>query len=214
MPRFLTSWFPAAAGLAALAGVAFTAPAQAVPLAIGNYITVGDATITIDDCTGLCGQGEMVAAAGPTVGFIFEKLGGGGGTMVGAGGDISVSFEVTTTNNDINSIGLSAIGTGNASVGETVFDSLGCGISGAGSTASVGAGTTTIPLTYIGSGGGCSDSVRDVYISKDIAGNDGTVTSVLQQSVGDVVTPAPEPSGAAALVVGLIGLFWVRRRSA
>ena len=214
MPRFLTTWFPAAAGLAALAGVAFTAPAYAVPLVSGNFITVGDATITVTDCAGLCGNGELVAASGSTVGFVIDRL--GGGTLVPVLGDITVSFEVITTGHDISSIGLSATGTGNASVGESVTDNafpFGCTI-GSG-TAAVGAGTTSVTLTYPGSAGGCSDDMRDVFITKDIAGNDGSVISVLQLLVGDnVVTPAPEPSGAAALMAGLFGLFWVRRRSA
>ncbi len=201
MPRFLTSWFPAAAGFAALAGVAFTAPAQAVPLVSGNFITFGDTTVTIEDCTGLCGNGELVASGGS---FLFDKLGGGGGAMLNVGEDISVFLEVTTTGHDIMNIALSATGTGNASVGETAFDNQLCGI-GSG-TAQVGAGTTSIPLTYPGSGVGCSDNLRDIFISKDMSANDGSIFTVSQS--------VPEPAGVAALAVGMLGLFWMRRRSA
>jgi len=210
-------WF--ACGLLALGalGLAQAASAQTSPqpLELGQFIDVGDAEITVVMCSSsLCGPGiQFAAAPGPNVGFVIESASDPGvDAFLSGTDDLSVAFEIATSSQDITSIGLSATGTGGASVGETVYDDgtgsghMSCQISNGSPSIGVGS-TASISLAYGQSG--CSSNEKLVYVVKDLNANGGTITSVTQyvDAVG-----APEPFSSAILVVGLVGLAAVRRR--
>jgi len=204
-----------ACGLLALGalGLAQPASAQTSPQSLvdGNFIDVGDATITLVDCGAFCGSLiQFAAAPGPNVGFVIESATDPGvDAFLTHGEDLTVSFEIATTVQDITSIGLSATGTGNGSVGETVYDNLGCVINNGSPTVGVGS-TTKVGLTYGAAMGCISTDERDVFVTKDIAANAGSVVSVTQylDAVG-----APEPFSSAVFAVGLLGLAAARRRA-
>ncbi len=187
---------------------AMEAPASAT-LMIGQSVTSGDATITLTDCSALCATtiGQLVALAGPIPGF--QIVAATGGAIVAAGQDLTVRFEVKTAA-DILGIGLNTGGSPNASTGETDFDSTVCGI-GSG-TGAAGAGTTAINFAA-GYAACASPTKKDIFITKDISGQSGSVTSVTQTILEAAkTTPVPEPASFAILGFGLLGLSWFRRR--
>jgi len=203
-----------ACGLLALGALGFVQPAGAASsaaLVLGNSIEVGDATITVVNCaSSFCGPlVEFAAAPGPNVGFVIESATNPGvNAFLTSGGDLTVSFEVVTTTQEITSIGLTAKGTGNASVGETVYDSVGCTINTGSPSVLVGS-TTSIPLAA-GYASCHSTTEQEVMLTKNIAAHTGTVDSVTQYLDA---TTAPEPLSSAVFAVGLLGLAAVRRRA-
>ena len=196
MPRFLTSWFPAAAGLAALAGVALSAPAGAVPLMNGQSLTVNaygtSATFTVANCTSsiYCTDAVEFVQDGTNLGVKIEKV-GGGSLLVGID-DFGVDFDITATRPFTGlTLGMSGSGTFLTSVGETL---------------------STGDTLFVSPGGSSTDSVffastMTLSGSKDIGSfADGEYITFVTQDL------LPEPASVGLLAAGLGLTVWLRRR--
>jgi hypothetical protein len=177
----------------------------------GNKLIVGDATITVDSCSQIAfcgGELQIAAALGPNVGFVIESATNPATAFLPSTDDLTVKFEIATTTQNITSIGLSATGTPNASVGESIMDSTQfCTLNSGSPTVSVGSSVSISLSRY----GVCNSSTeQEVFVTKDINANAGSVISVTQDidAVG-----APEPVSSSVLVVGLLGLAAIRRRA-
>lgn len=176
------------------------APAQAQTLDIAGNLTVGDATYTwfgLSECTtaSLCGNTQVVANVTNT-GIELRPV---SGTLVGAGLDLSVLFQIDSlTGAPINSFGLTTGGVSNGSSGANIY---------------AGDGFTLI--TNIVTAAGASNSVAlstspartRIFASLDSTGNTGSITLV-----GLSATTVPEPATLAIFATGLAGLISLRRR--
>jgi hypothetical protein len=204
-------WF--ACGVLALGALGSVQSAGAVTLLEdGNTLVVGDATIIVSNCPNIVfcqGDLQIAAAPGPNIGFVIESATDPSASFLPSGGfdDLTVMFEIVTATQDITSIGLSATGAPHATVGETITDGF-CTLNTGSPTVGVGSSTSiSLSAGYSLCG---SSTERDIFVTKNIHADGGSVISVTQyiNAVG-----APEPLSASVLAVGLLGLAAVRRRA-
>lgn len=204
----------------AVAGVACSRPAAAVPLAVGNSVMVGGVTFEITSCGGtgnVCPSGDVMVADSNDIGVTVES-GTAGSPLLnvnpGTNGDMSLGLSVTSSVAPI--VGIQGIITGTSSTGDESHVGMGETITFAstsmtGPTETLQPGSTSNTVTFPG--------VTFLSIAKDAhalgsLAQDATplVLNTFSQIVTLQSTRVPEPQSVVLFLTALTGMTVALRR--
>ena len=205
-------------GVLVFGGLATVQPAAAVPLSVGNFLTIGGITVTVASCTYTVGDTdtpcdtnlELVASgAGPGVGVKIDST---IGPIFSAEYSDTATYDLSLGLLVSSSIGpITTITAGGG--GSAYSDDL--SLVGGGETVTPGGQNLTVDLTTTPASITLSTPLSEFRVDKDFglllpfaSGPDDLVLDYFTQNF----EVAPEPSSCFLLLAGLGGLIVLRRR--